>query len=162
VNELVRVRPARLRDVQAIADLVNGFAAEATMLPKSPATIAMSLDDYVVVSDERGVLACGALREYSPSLAEVAAVAVDRSAHGMGLGRRIVAAVEDLARSRGIREVFALTLTPGFFGALGYDIVERERYPEKIRRDCVGCARRIGCREICVAKVVGVADAVAA
>jgi amino-acid N-acetyltransferase len=157
------VRPARLLDVQAIADLVNGYADEQTMLPKTPATIAMSLDDYVVVADERGgVLACGALREYSPSLAEVAAVAVQRSAHGAGLGRRIVDAVEDLARARGIPEVFALTLTPGFFATLGYEIVARERYPEKIRRDCVGCPRRVGCREVCVAKVIDVAGAVAA
>ena len=79
-------------------------------------------------------------------------MAVSRSAHGMGLGRAIVGAVEELARKRGIYDVFALTLQPEFFSAIGYLRVDRARYPEKIRRDCVGCARRFACNEICFAR----------
>jgi len=30
--------------------------------------------------------------------------------------------------------------------------VDRARYPEKIRRDCLGCTRRFACNEICFAK----------
>ncbi|MFN2400678.1 MAG: GNAT family N-acetyltransferase [Gemmatimonadaceae bacterium] len=147
----VLVRPARAADVDGIAALVNGFAAEASMLARTPEAIAMDIESFVVAVTQHGRLtACGALREYSPSLAEVASVAVARHAHGMGLGRAIVSAVEDLARVRGIDEVFALTLTPRFFEALGYEPVDRSLYPEKIGRDCVGCARRLGCREICV------------
>ncbi len=115
--------------------------------------IALSVDDYLVAVDERGrLLGCGALKEYSPSLAEVAAIAVAPEAQGSGTGRRIVEAVEDLARKRGIPEVFALTLEPDFFAALGYQRVDRARYPEKIRRDCIGCARRFACNETCFAR----------
>jgi N-acetylglutamate synthase-like GNAT family acetyltransferase len=85
-------------------------------------------------------------------VAEVAAIAVSREAHGRGLGRAIVSAVEALARKRGIYDVFALTLQPEFFAAVGYERVDRARYPEKIRRDCLGCARRFACNEICFAK----------
>lgn len=145
------IRNARAADVGEIASLVNGFAAEASMLPRTPESIALAIDDYVVAVSDRGrVVACGALREYSPSLAEVAAVAVARAAHGMGLGRAVVQAVEQLARMRGIDELFALTLAPKFFEALGYRVAERSLYPEKIRRDCVSCFRRAGCREVCV------------
>jgi N-acetylglutamate synthase-like GNAT family acetyltransferase len=77
---------------------------------------------------------------------------VSKDAHGKGLGRTIVAAVEALARKRGIYDVFALTLQPEFFAAVGYQRVDRARYPEKIRRDCLGCARRFACNEICFAK----------
>ena len=98
------------------------------------------------------LLACGALKEYSPSVAEIAAIAVSREAHGRGLGRTIVRAVEDLARMRDIYDVFALTLQPEFFAAIGYQRVDRARYPEKIRRDCLGCMRRFACNEICFAK----------
>ena len=38
---------------------------------------------------------------------------------------------------RGIYDVFALTLQPEFFAAIGYERVDRARYPEKIRRDCL-------------------------
>lgn len=145
------VRRARSADVGQIAHLIAEYAAEGTMLAKPPEAIELALDDFVVVVDRRHrVLACGALKEYSPSLAEVASVAVSRSAHGRGLGRSIVSAVETLARQRGIGELFALTLTPAFFEAVGYAVTDRARFPEKVRRDCIGCARKFSCGEICV------------
>jgi amino-acid N-acetyltransferase len=133
------------------------------MLRRSPEMVAMAIDDYLVAVDDRGhVLACGALKEYSPSVAEVAAIAVAPEAHGHGLGRRIVAAVEQLALKRGISDVFALTLQPEFFGAIGYTRVDRARYPEKIRRDCLSCARRFACNEICYARRLQAEQALAA
>lgn len=147
------VRRARLSDVDAIARLNNQFADRHLMLWRSPRVIALAIDDYVVALDANGhLIGCGALKEYSPSVAEVAAIAVAPEAQGLGLGRKIVDAVEDLARKRGIPEVFALTLEPPFFEALGYQRVDRARYPEKIRRDCIGCARRFACNETCFAK----------
>jgi hypothetical protein len=35
---------------------------------------------------------------------------------------------------------------------VGYERVDRARYPEKIRRDCLACARRFACNEICFAR----------
>jgi N-acetylglutamate synthase-like GNAT family acetyltransferase len=147
------VRRARPADAAAISRLNNTFAHEGQMLLRTPEMIALAIDDYVVVQNAAGaLLACGALKEYSPSVAEVAAIAVSREAHGKGLGRAVVGAVEELACKRGIFDVFALTLQPEFFAAVGYQRVDRARYPEKIRRDCLACARRFACNEICFAK----------
>ena len=147
------IRRAKASEADAIARLNNFFADQALMLRRTPEMIALAIDDYVVAVDEGGtILGCGALKEYSPSIAEVAAIAVSPAAQGLGLGRRVVDAVETLARKRGIPEVFALTLEPAFFEALGYQRVDRARYPEKIRRDCIGCARRFACNETCFAK----------
>ena len=147
------IRPARAGDAAPIAFLNNTFAAEGQMLRRTPEMVELQLHDYVVACDAHGtIVGCGALKEYSPSVAEVAAIAVSRQAHGKGLGRAIVGAVEELARKRGIYDVFALTLQPEFFAAIGYERVDRARYPEKIRRDCLGCARRFACNEICFAK----------
>ena len=149
----LHVRRARSQDAPAIARLNNTFADEGQMLRRSPDMISLAIDDYVVVLNRMGeLLACGALKEYSPSVAEVAAIAVSRNAHGKGLGRAIVSAVEDLARKRGIYDVFALTLQPEFFAAIGYLRVDRARYPEKIRRDCLSCVRRFACNETCFAR----------
>ena len=157
----VTVRSARLNDADAIARLNNFFADQHLMLRRTPQMIALAIDDYLVAVDAHGrIVGCGALKEYSPSVAEVAAIAIAREAQGIGLGRRIVSAVEDLARTRGIPEVFALTLEPHFFEALGYARVDRARYPEKIRRDCIGCARRFACNETCFAKLLREVDAV--
>ena len=84
------VRRARAADVAGIVALVDAWAAEGLLLPRSAADVTGALDDYVVAVDGRGaVLACAALREYSPSLAELVSVAVSRRAQGLGLGRRL-------------------------------------------------------------------------
>ncbi|HEX7938240.1 MAG TPA: GNAT family N-acetyltransferase [Gemmatimonadaceae bacterium] len=149
----VIIRRALHTEADEVARLNNYFADQAKMLRRSAHMIAMAIDDYVVAVDDRGrIVGIGALKEYSPSIAEVAAIAIAPSAQGLGLGRRIVNAVEALARKRGVPEVFALTMEPQFFEALGYQRVDRARYPEKIRRDCIGCARRFACNETCFAK----------
>ena len=153
--EVAQLRAARPIDIEGIASLINGYAAQGIMLSRTPDAIALALHDYVVAVDPHGrVMACGALREYSPSVAEVSAVAVAPDAHGRGLGSRIVLAIEQLARVRGIEEVFALTLTTGFFRAAGYTVVDRAIYPEKIRRDCRECARRFSCAEVCLQRLL--------
>ena len=133
-------RKAHTGDVEAIAALVNGFAAEDIMLPRTEEQVLAQLDSYVVVRDARGdVLACAALREYSPSLAEVVSVAVARAAHGCGLGTIVVDAVERLAARRGFASVFAHTLSPRFFEANGYAVVDRALFPEKVARPTTSC-----------------------
>lgn len=149
----VVIRRARPEDAEAIARLIAVFADEALMLRRTPEMVELAIDDYVVGVKPTGeIVACGALKEYSPSVAEIAAIAVSREVHGCGVGKAIVAAVEALARKRDIYDVFALTLQPAFFAAIGYQRVDRARYPEKIRRDCLACARRFACNEICFAK----------
>jgi len=149
----VVIRRARAEDAEAIARLIAVFADEALMLRRTPEMVSLAIDDYVIgVSRDGEIVACGALKEYSPSVAEVAAIAVSRTVHGCGVGKAIVRAVEALALKRGIYDVFALTLQPAFFGAIGYQRVDRARYPEKIRRDCLSCARRFACNEFCFAK----------
>ncbi len=149
----VVIRRARATDAESIARLIGLFADQALMLRRTPEIVELAIDDYVVGVDARdNIVACGALKEYSPSVAEIAAIAVSPDAHGRGVGKAIVNAVEALAIKRGIFDVFALTLQPEFFAAIGYQRVDRARYPEKIRRDCLACARRFACNEICFAK----------
>ena len=153
VSVAATIRRGRPEDAEAIAGLIADFADESLMLRRTPQMVELAIDDYLVAVDPRGrIVACGALKEYSPSVAEIAAIAVSREVHGCGLGRAIVDAVESLAVKRGIYDVFALTLQPAFFAALDYQRVDRARYPEKIGRDCLGCIRRFACNEICFAK----------
>ena len=129
------VRRATRADAGQILELVSPYAAQGLMLPRSLAQIASRIDNYVVATDGAGrVLACAALEEYSPSLAEVSSVAVAPSQHGRGLGTQVVLGVERLARARDIDEVFALSLTDNFFVSLGYKPCTVSRYPEKLAR----------------------------
>ena len=129
------VRPAATADVDQISTLVDIFAARQLMLARTPEQIALDVDDYVVAVNASGrLVACAALDEYSPSLAEISSVAVSPSEHGRGLGSAVVLGVERVARQRGVNELFALTLADDFFASLGYEQTSLARYPEKLAR----------------------------
>jgi amino-acid N-acetyltransferase len=129
------VRRAVRADAGSILELVSQYAAQGLMLSRTFEEVAARIDNYVVVTDALGrVIACAALEEYSPSLAEVSSVAVAPSHHGQGLGSQVVLGVERLARTRDIEELFALSLTDNFFLSLSYKPTTISRYPEKIAR----------------------------
>ena len=129
------MRRAARTDAQQILELVAQYAAQGLMLPRTLDQIATRIDNYVVAVEQSGrVVACAALEEYSPSLAEVSSVAVAPAHHGKGLGSQVVLGVERLARARDIEELFALSLTDNFFLSLAYSPTAISRYPEKLSR----------------------------
>jgi N-acetylglutamate synthase-like GNAT family acetyltransferase len=54
----------------------------------------------------------------------------------------VVAEVERLAEKRGFTSVFAHTLSPCFFEAVGYAVVDRGCFPEKRARPHTTCVER--------------------
>ena len=128
------VRAAGRADVEQIHELVSQYVADGSMLPRTPEQIALNIDNYVVAVKRGRVVACAALEEYSPSLAEVSSVAVSPSEHGHGLGTLVVLGIERLARARDVEEIFALSLIDKFFLGLDYSPTEISRYPEKLSR----------------------------
>src|SRR2546422_1824128 len=128
-------RRAIRADAGQILELVTPYAAQGLMLPRTFDQIAARIDNYVVAMEAPGrVVACAALEEYSPSLAEVSSVAVAPAHQGKGLGSQVVLGVERLARARDIEELFALSLTDNFFLSLSYKPTTVSRYPEKLAR----------------------------
>lgn len=129
------IEHAKDRDIAAIASLNNLFAPDGLTLMRSKEFVTSHLQDYQVVRAHDGrVIGCVALDEYSPSLVELVSLAVDPSAQGLGIGKRLIAAAEDLARQRGYPELFAVSLADGLFLGVGFRESTIERYPEKIAR----------------------------
>jgi amino-acid N-acetyltransferase len=150
-TELV-VRPARIGDMQQVEPLINGFAAQNLMLPKTPDQLVRNFREFVVVTNRFDrVVGCGALRVYSDSLAEIVSLAVDESAHGLGVGRKVVERLLEEARALGLRTVFALTLQEAFFHKLHFRTVSKEMFPLKVWADCRNCPKLHACDEIAVA-----------
>ncbi len=54
------------------------------------------------------------------------------------------------ARARGIPTVFALTRAVPFFERLGFAVTDKERFPEKVWKDCVVCPLQHACDETAV------------
>jgi amino-acid N-acetyltransferase len=151
-----RLRAARIADMRQLEPLINRFAGEALMLPKTLEQLNRLFREFVVAEDEGGrILGCGALRVFTPQLAEVSSLAVSPEAQGMGLGGRIVGALEENAVELGVGTVFALTLRDAFFVRLGYRVVPKEMFPPKVWADCRSCSKLHACDEIAVVKEVG-------
>lgn len=144
------IRPAAEADIPAMTALINSFAAQNLMLPRSLAQISRALPDFLVAEDEGRLIGCGSLIALTPALAEIRSLAVAADCHGNGLGGKIVAALLDLARLRGLEQVCALTLRPNFFQRQGFQVVDRWSLTPKIWSECVFCPKFQRCDEIAV------------
>lgn len=149
------VGPARVADMRAVEPIINGYAAQGLMLPKTLEQLSRCFREFVVARADGGrILGCAALRVFTPQLAELASLAVAPEARGSGVGRALVAAVEAEARAHGIGTLFALTLEEAFFHRAGFRTVSKEMFPLKVWADCRGCAKRNACDEIAVVKEI--------
>jgi amino-acid N-acetyltransferase len=123
------LRPATPDDVPAIVALL-----EANHLP------AVELEnhlDHVVVAEQDGrVAGCGGLEVYPDCEAGlVRSMAVEEELQGSGLGARILAWVEEHARSLGIRELFLFTMNAReFYARFGFKDATVDDFPACARR----------------------------
>jgi amino-acid N-acetyltransferase len=148
------VRKARMRDIPAMLALINGFARNGTMLPRTEFELSESIRDLSVVVDGARMIGCAALHFYGPSIAEVRSLAVDAAVQGTGAGRVLMEALEREAREFELDGIFAFTYVPGFFRKMGYIEVEREELPLKAWKDCLRCPKFQACDEIAVVKIL--------
>ena len=148
----VSVRRARVADMLQVEPLINVFAKQELMLPKTVEQLSRNFREFVVAEQNGRIIGCAALRVYTPQLAELGSLAVSEAAHGLGVGRKLVAAVEAEAASHGIGTVFALTLQDVFFHKQGYRTVPKELFPLKVWSDCRACPKLHACDEIAVVK----------
>jgi len=150
----VAIRKARMQDVPAMLDLINGYAAQAIMLPRTEFEMAENLRDFSVATAGGRIAGCVALHFYTPDSAEVRSLAVNPAAKRHGIGRRLVEAAETEAREYGLRTLFAFTYVPGFFGKLGYIVVDRAELPLKAWKDCLRCPKFQACDETAMVKLL--------
>jgi amino-acid N-acetyltransferase len=155
-DEEIVVRSARVADMQKVESLINRYADEGLMLRKTLEQLCRNFREFVVAVNAEGrVVGCGALRVYTPQLAEVASLAVDETVHRGGIGRRLVEQLAVEAQNLGIGTIFALTLKGGFFHRLGFRTVPKELFPLKVWADCRSCPKLHACDEIAVVKELG-------
>lgn len=148
----VAVRKAAIRDIHAILDLINAYAAQGIMLPRTEFEMSENIRDFSVAYDEDTLVGCGALHFYTPLTAEVRSLAVRPQVKQHGIGRAIVESLEAEARENELESIFAFTYVPGFFAKLGFAEVERGEMPLKAWKDCLRCPKFESCDEIPVLK----------
>ena len=144
------IRPAAEADIQGMLAIINDYAAQNLMLPRTPEQIRRALDHFLVAEGEGQVVGCGSLVELTPALTELRSLAVSPAWRGTGLGRRLVETLVVRAREDGYRQLCALTLVEDFFNRLGFTTVDRWALSPKIWHECIYCPKFDACDEIAV------------
>lgn len=149
----VRVERATVHDADQIASLINFWAAQGQMLPRTLGETYENLRDFFVVHDDAGnVVACAALHITWADLAEVKSLAVREDAQSGGYGSALVRAAEAEGRALGLKRLFALTYRPGFFERLDWVQADVMALPRKVWNECYRCPKFPGCEEIALVK----------
>ena len=146
------VRPANEQDVPGIQVLLNHYAAQGDLLPRTKTDIIRQLEHFRVVDNGEHIIACGSLENFTPELAEIRSLMVRKGLKGLGLGRKIVATLIGMAEQRQVKRLMALTYVPDFFHRLGFKTVDKNIFPEKVWGICVNCYKFENCDEIAVLK----------
>ncbi len=148
------LRRATVRDIPALLSLINAYASQQIMLPRTEFEMAENIRDFVVAYSGNVLIGCGALHFYSPVSAEVRSLAVSPKHKAGGVGRAIVETLEREARENDLESMFAFTYVPGFFRKLGFEEVTRDDLPLKAWKDCLKCPKFQCCDEIAMVKTL--------
>ena len=148
------VRKAAMRDIRPLLALINDYASNGVMLPRTEFEMSENIRDFTVVYSGKKLLACGALHFYTPTSGEVRSLAVDPTLKTQGLGRLVVSTLEEEAVANELHAIFAFTYVANFFRKLGFRAVERGVLPLKVWKDCLRCPKFQHCDEIAVLKAL--------
>lgn len=139
VNELV-IRTATPADAPTLYALIASHQVEGHLLPRTIDEVRDHAHHFVVCDVGGALKACAELAPLSPRLAEVRSLVVAADFRRAGVAARLVGELRIRAKAAGFSSLCALTHDARFFVRQNFSIVPHVWLPEKIARDCQGCA----------------------
>jgi amino-acid N-acetyltransferase len=137
-NEHENIRSLQPADIPEILRIMSPYVEEEILLPRTEQELANQLDHFVVYEVDGILHACGAMipSAEEKGRGEIAAITVDRTYEGFGIGKRILSYLVDRARSSGIRHLYVLTTqTADWFLQFGFREGGVQDLPADKRRD---------------------------
>jgi len=144
------IAKARIAHVPVIQKILADFAAQGKLLARPLSELYTNVRDLVVAMDETTgeVIGCCGLHIVWEDLAEIRSLAVLPPYQGQGLGRRLVDLCIVEARALVIGRLFPLTFESAVFAHLGFRVVDKNVFPQKIWVDCLQCPKFPNCDEV--------------
>jgi len=144
------VRPAAIGDVPEIHHLLEIYANQGNLLPRSMSELYRHLRDFFIVEHHGRVVGCGALEIFTEDLGEVRSLVIADEHKRHGYGRQLVERAIAEAKAIGLKRLMALTYVPAFFHKLGFRTVAKNTLPEKVWSVCIKCYKFNHCDETAV------------
>ncbi|MDR3289569.1 MAG: N-acetyltransferase [Peptococcaceae bacterium] len=151
-------RHAVLKDVEAIIALVNGYAEQGLMLPRSRNMLYENIREFLIIEELEQVIGVASLHIVWEDLAEIRALAIHSTYAKQGLGAQLVRHLLQEAAQLGCKKVFALTYRTDFFERCGFRIVDKEDMPSKVWKECINCIKFPNCDEVAVMITLSASD----
>ncbi len=147
-NSGVKVRAARLTDIDALEGMVTYWAGLGENLPRTRNELVRDIGSFAVAEQGGEVTGCASLYVYDSGLAEIRSLGVEAGWQGQGQGSAIVSHLVDKAKQMAIKKVFVLTRSPEFFMKQSFIPTSKTLLPEKVLKDCEQCPRQHACDEV--------------
>ena len=148
------IRKAKIQDIKLIQTLINNFARQDLMLPRSLNELYENLRDFWVAEDKNKIVGCCALHISWDNLVEVKSLAVEKNKQKQGIGSRLALACISEAKQIGAKKIFTLTYKPKFFKKLGFKVIKHSDLPHKIWAECINCPKFPDCEEVALLKTL--------
>jgi amino-acid N-acetyltransferase len=146
----VTYRQAQASDAGAIHHLIVENLEAGHLLPRTLEDVTRHASRFLVADSDGAVIGCAELAPLSAGVAEVRSLVVDQHARGRHIGPQLVAQLAASGAAKGFATLCAFTHEPSHFVRLGFTIVPHMWVPEKIERDCRGCAQFRKCGQYAV------------
>jgi amino-acid N-acetyltransferase len=144
----MKVRKAILKDAPKLYTLINEYAKEGILLPRSLNSIYEDIRDFWVCEKQGEIVGCSALHIVWEDLAEIKSLAVRKDHRNNGVGSLLVEKCLEEAEELGIKRVFVLTYATDFFAKFNFREVKKETLPHKVWGECINCVKFPQCDEI--------------
>ncbi len=109
-NEYAAIRRALKKDTRSILNLVRESVQAEELVKRTRQEILQKISDYYVYEIDRNIVGCVALHPYpNENIAEMACLYVSRHHENQGIGKKLMLFVENIARERGYKKIYALS-----------------------------------------------------
>ena len=143
----MKLRHAVLKDVEAMILLINRYAEQGLMLPRSRNLLYECIREFIVIEVQEQLIGVASLHVVWEDLAEIRALAIHPEYTRQGLGTTLVQHLLQEGRDLGCKRVFALTYKTDFFERCGFYLINKEDMPSKVWKECVNCIKFPNCDE---------------
>lgn len=154
MQAIATCRAATIEDVEPLYNMIEQYARQGIMLPRSRKVLERQIEHFVVAEVDGVIVGCGSLSRLGDDLVEIRSLGISEGNKGRGLGSMIVGKLVEQARAASIPKIMALTYEVAFFLKNGFHVVEKEIFSEKVWTDCVSCPKQQNCDEIAVLKLL--------
>jgi amino-acid N-acetyltransferase len=148
------IRKANVEDIPQIQALINKFAGQDRMLPRSLNELYENIRDFWVYEERGKITGCAALHFSWKDLSEIKSLAVEKNKQRRGIGAALARTCLEEAKRFKTKKVFVLTYEAGFFKKLGFKRIKNSMLPHKIWAECINCPKFPNCKEVAMVKII--------